>query len=202
MKRSARMNRGRGFARPEPRPAKVIGDGYTVRPRAAAVAVADLSAQLVVPVPKVNALQHEGYMNIVRRMACAHCGRPGPSQFCHSDEGKGLAIKSDCRKGWPGCADAPGRIGCHSLVGSTGAFKREHKRTLEDKLAAKTRREVFERGLWPKTLPYWPGDQFPNRGPAAQPEGATDGQAQCPDEKHTRQEERAAREEGRQEVLT
>lgn len=168
MKRSP-MPRGRGFSRPEPKPAKVIE--YTPRARAAAVAVADLSSRMVVTVPKENALQHEGYMDIVRRMACAHCGRPGPSQFCHADEGKGMALKSDSRLGWPGCADAPGWIGCHTLIGSTGTFKRDHRRALEANLGAKTRREVFERGLWPKSLPYWPGDLFPTRGPAAQPEG-------------------------------
>ncbi|MDP3139811.1 MAG: hypothetical protein Q8N17_26175 [Burkholderiaceae bacterium] len=146
------------FRRPPPKPAKVY-EVHTPRPRAVAVAVTDTRARMVVPVPKQSAQQHKGYMDIVRRMACAHCGRHAPSQFCHSDEGKGERYRTDCRRGWPGCADGPGRVGCHTLIGSTGTFKREHKRALEDKLARKTRREVLERGLWPKDLPPWPEDE-------------------------------------------
>ena len=42
---------------------------FVARPRAVAVAVRDDSARMVVPAPKENALQHEVYMAIVRRMA-------------------------------------------------------------------------------------------------------------------------------------
>ena len=143
--------KAKGF---EPRPVKTL-DGYTPRPRAVAVAVRDDSARMVVPVPKENALQHEGYMAIVRRMPCAHCGRQGPSQFAHADEGKGLAIKTDCRRGWPGCADGPGRIGCHTLLGSTGTFTRDQRRHLEESHGAKTRAQIVADGAWPAGLPMW-----------------------------------------------
>lgn len=147
-----------GFAPKVPR-REATQSTYTPRPRAAAVAVHDGKARMVVQVPKENALQHKGYMDTVRRMACAHCGRAAPSQFCHADEGKGLAIKSDCRLGWPGCADGPGRIGCHTLIGSTGAMKREHKRTLEANHGRATRAAVRAAGLWPADLPAWPEDE-------------------------------------------
>lgn len=155
---------------PPPRPVKTI-EGYTPRPRAVAVAVRDESARMVVPVPKENALQHQGYMDLVRRMPCAHCGRRGPSQFCHADMDKGMGIKTDCRLGWPGCADRPGAVGCHTIVGSTGYFKREHRRHLEAAYGEKTRRAIFESGKWPPGLPYWPGDQSPTRREAAHTEG-------------------------------
>ena len=155
---------------PPPRPVKTI-EGYTPRPRAVAVAVADTRARMVVPVPKENALQHAGYMDLVRRMPCAHCGRRGPSQFCHADESKGMSIKSDCRLGWPGCADRPGAVGCHTIVGSTGYFKREHRRHLEATYGEKSRRAIFESGKWPPGLPYWPADgAIPL--PASEPETA------------------------------
>lgn len=118
-----------------------------------AVMVANLDARMTVPVPKLAYVQHEGYMNIVRRMACAHCGRAAPSQFCHSDEGKGAMLKTDCRDGWPGCADGPGRIGCHTLIGSTGAFTRDQRRHLEASYAKATRAAVLATGQWPKDLP-------------------------------------------------
>ena len=118
-----------------------------------AVMVTNLDARMSVPVPKRDYLQHDGYMNIVRRMACAHCGRAGPSQFCHSDEGKGGMLKTDCRRGWPGCADGPGRVGCHTLIGSTGAFTRDQRRHLEATYAKVTREAIRTAGAWPKDLP-------------------------------------------------
>ena len=118
-------------------------------PRAVAERVCDGKARMVVPLPKENALQHQPYMDLVRAMACAHCGRSPRSQFCHSDMDKGLAIKTDCRRGWPGCAV------CHNLIGSTGTFKREHRRMLEDKYAAQTRSAILKAGTWPARLPRW-----------------------------------------------
>lgn len=143
---------------PPPRPVKTIGDGYTPRPRVAPAAAND-AEQLVTPVPKLNYLQHQGYMDTVRRMACAHCGRRGPSQFCHSDENKGMGYRTDCRNGWPGCADGPGRVGCHTMVGSTGMFTRDQRRALERHLAAKTRAAIIAAGRWPADLPMLEGDE-------------------------------------------
>lgn len=149
-----------GFARPAPKPAKV----YEVHtPRARECAVYDGKARLTLslPRPKDNAIQHRGYMDAVRRMACAHCGRAGPSQFCHSDlggngnGGKGAHYKSDCRLGWPGCADRPGARGCHSLIGSAGTFTRFVRHRLEAELSRKTRADVVASGQWPKDLPLW-----------------------------------------------
>lgn len=164
MKRSA--FKPKGFT---PRPAKQVE--YTPRARAVAVAANDTSARMVVQVPKENALQHKGYMDVVRRMACMHCGRAAPSQFCHADEGKGERIKTDCRRGWPGCADGPGRLGCHSLIGSTGSLKREHKRLLEANYGRATRADVIARGLWPADLPRWPEDESTTSREAATTEG-------------------------------
>lgn len=106
-------------------------------------------ADTVVAVPKENVIQHAGYMDLVRGLPCARCWRPPRSQFCHSDLGKGLGIKTDCRLGWPGCA------ACHHLVGSTGILGREERRRLEAEYSASTRKWIIAAGLWPARLPMW-----------------------------------------------
>ena len=100
-------------------------------------------------VEKENLLQHAGYMDLVRAMPCAHCGAPPKSQFCHSDEGKGTSIKSDCRNGWPGCDR------CHKAIGTSRIYPKEQRRALEAEMARQTREQIEKSGLWPKNLPRW-----------------------------------------------
>lgn len=104
---------------------------------------------VVVAVDKESALQHAGYMDLVRAMPCAHCGRAPRSQFCHTDETKGMGIKTDCRKGWPGCDE------CHFAIGTQRVYPRNERRALEARYAAQTRDAILAAGLWPKTLPLW-----------------------------------------------
>jgi hypothetical protein len=108
-----------------------------------------LLASLSAPIEKDNPLQHQGYMDIVRAMPCAHCGRPPRSQFCHSDEGKGMGIKSDCRQGWPGCPE------CHEAIGTNRIYPRHQRRALEAEMARQTRAQIEASGQWPKNLPKW-----------------------------------------------
>lgn len=100
-------------------------------------------------VGKENMLQHEGYMAVVRTLPCAHCGRAGPSQFCHADMGKGTGIKTDCRRGFPGCPE------CHVLLGSSGKISRVERRELESLYGMVTRAKVHALGAWPLRLPAW-----------------------------------------------
>jgi hypothetical protein len=83
-------------------------------------------------------------------MPCRRCGRAGPSQFCHADEGKGIGIKTDCRRGWPGCPE------CHEFVGSTGKLGKEGRRLLEAVMGLSTRTTILLEGQWPASLPLWP----------------------------------------------
>lgn len=99
--------------------------------------------------PKENALQHLGYINLVRALPCAHCFKLPRSQFCHTDLGKGRGIKTDCRRGWPGCA------ACHELIGSTGKLGKAERRRIEALYAAETRAKIIAAGKWPKRLPLW-----------------------------------------------
>jgi hypothetical protein len=162
MKRSAPLKPGKGFKRPTwtPKPCKAIE--YQPRPRAAAVAVADTRARMVVQVPKAEPLQHEGYMAAVRKLPCYRCGVVGFTQFCHSDEGKGAAIKTDCREGWPGCGPHyEGGVlvnGCHYLVGTQRIYLKELRRKFEDEAARHTRSVIRSRGEWPADLEPWPED--------------------------------------------
>ena len=158
MKRTP-MKRGAGFKRPVYERAKQ--PLYRVERHAPSGSM-DMRTG---PIEKENAIQHEGYMRLVRQLPCAHCGRPGsihnPTQFCHADEGKGKSIKTDCRRGYPGCGDdlASNRIGCHTLLGSTGKMPRTIVRILAAQYAAQTRKTIIERGQWPADLPLWQEDE-------------------------------------------
>jgi hypothetical protein len=129
---------------------------YVPRPRAVAVAVAG-PARMSVPLPKEMLIQHEGYMAAVRKLPCAGCGRTSGIQFCHADEGKGVGIKTDCRRGWPGCGPRLLDPGCHEYVGRR--MTKPERRKFEDLAAFRTRASIRELGLWPKDLPAWPGDE-------------------------------------------
>lgn len=112
-------------------------------------------SKTVVAIPKENALQHAGYEAAVRKLPCAMCGVVGFTQFCHSDEGKGTGIKTDCRRGWPGCGPHNGQPGCHWIVGTSGRLPREERRAFEARAAQQTRQAVIAMGAWPKRLPLW-----------------------------------------------
>lgn len=109
----------------------------------------------LVAVEKENPLVCEAYRRLVRAMPCKHCGRPPQSEFAHSDESKGMGIKSDDRTGWPGCKDRIGERGCHYLIGTARIFPKAERRELEARYARETRAAVIASGKWPKSLPLW-----------------------------------------------
>jgi hypothetical protein len=106
-------------------------------------------------VPKEQVLESAAYENLVRAMPCAHCGQPPRSQFCHTDMGKGLGIKTDVRRGWPGCGPHGHEPGCHWLLGTSGRIPRAQRRELEARYAAQTRAAILAAGKWPKSLPLF-----------------------------------------------
>ncbi|MDO9236204.1 MAG: hypothetical protein Q7U28_09265 [Aquabacterium sp.] len=109
--------------------------------------------------PKENVLTSLIYQARVRKLPCARCGIVNFIQFCHSDEGKGIGIKTDDRRGWPGCGLhlEGGKMvnGCHWFVGTSGELKREERRALEAQYSSETRAKILQRGEWPKNLPIW-----------------------------------------------
>jgi hypothetical protein len=114
------------------------------------VVAAPAPARPIISLPKSQPRRSQAYLRWVSSLHCAHCGKAPPNQACHSDEGKGLGIKSGDDSAWPGCADSPGRVGCHSIVGSSGLFTRDQRRTLEATRAADTRERARRTGNWPK----------------------------------------------------
>lgn len=103
------------------------------------------------PAPKpAPMLQSKPYMAAVRSLGyCMRCRRYCSPQFCHRDQGKGMALKTDCREGWPGCPE------CHYIVGTSGQYPKEERRALELELGWRTRQALKAAGLWPAGVPMW-----------------------------------------------
>lgn len=129
-----------------------------VKPWAAALSAATLKPRASTyaggtsgePVAKEEMSQHAGYMAAVRDLGyCMRCRIACRPQFCHADMGKGIGIKTDVRRGWPGCAE------CHWIVGTSGQYPKEQRRALEAELAQRTRQAVIAAGTWPANLPMY-----------------------------------------------
>lgn len=154
------MRRGAGIKQrtPDLKPAgrQWTGDALPSQEPRRLLTLDDGHERSAVSRPKRVYLRSETYRRFVASMHCAHCHRAGPSQAAHSDsaaDGKGLGIKACDSAIWPGCADGPGRQGCHSLIGATGNFTREHAQALAARYIEQTQREAVERGAWPKGWP-------------------------------------------------
>ena len=133
---------------------------YIPRPSPAATkaqrkAILARTSDVARPHPKENVLVCEAYRYLVRLLPCAHCGYPAPSQFCHADQGKGMSIKTDDRRGWPGCGPRTGNVGCHYLIGMSGTISKTERRQLESGYARWTRDTIIAAGDWPRKLPLW-----------------------------------------------
>ncbi len=128
---------------------KVYEGANPGKPRTISLARTDGSARMAVPIPKDEPVRDEAYRRLVAGWDCAHCGKGGPSQFAHGDEGKGMAIKACDLTGYPLCADGPGRQGCHSVIGASGMFTRDQRRRLESGYAAQTRERAASMGKLP-----------------------------------------------------
>ena len=100
--------------------------------------------------PKERPRRSKRYRQWVAALACSHCGRPGPSQAAHGDQGKGMQIKACDSTCWPACADRPGEAGCHSLFGASGELGRAVRRMLEESYAAAVRDRARTEGAYPK----------------------------------------------------
>ena len=105
--------------------------------------------------PKEAPERHEGYRRLTAMLPCAHCGVVGYSQAAHADFGKGGHIKSDDRTCYPACADRPGVVGCHSMIGASGSMTRDERRSLEAQYARDTREIILLSGHWPDDLPQF-----------------------------------------------
>jgi hypothetical protein len=79
-------------------------------------------------------------MAVVRRMRCARCGIKGFTQFCHSDEGKGMGIKvSDAL-----CAALC--VECHRELDQGKDMKRQERHEMWDQAYIRTVQLLIEQG--------------------------------------------------------
>lgn len=102
-------------------------DGYTIKPRAPALARSDGKARLVVPIPKLEPVRDEDYRRWVATLPCIRCGLEGYSQAAHGPS-LGRGLKACDRSCVPLCADAGARQGCHSKVDQYIAYSRAERR--------------------------------------------------------------------------
>jgi hypothetical protein len=137
-----------GFKRPQIERKRTVQTPVPEHLRRNATMVS-LRGEFSAPIEKEGAIQHKGYMDAVRSLPCAHCGKSPRSEFCHSDEGKGTGIKSDCRLGWPGCHE------CHDAIGTRRIYHKELRRAIEAAMAKQTRAQIELLGLWPANLPRY-----------------------------------------------
>lgn len=103
-------------------------------------------------VEKEGAIQSPAYERAAKALGyCMRCDKhstgAGSLDFCHADLGKGQGLKTDSRRGWPGCRS------CHECVGRE--LSRAARRAVEYLLGVMTRAAIDEAGTWPKRLPRW-----------------------------------------------
>ncbi|HOU64476.1 MAG TPA: hypothetical protein PK861_00390 [Thermomonas sp.] len=127
---------------------------YTARPRAAAVAVHDGKARMVVPVPKREYVRDERLRDMCRAMACQHCygatcGNVGVT-WAHSNQGrhgKGKNIKaSDQFVAAMGTA-------CHAELDQGKTHTQAQKVAIWERAHARTVALALQLGTWPAGVP-------------------------------------------------
>lgn len=142
------------MSREERRAASAARTMAQCTPRASTVvACAPVSA----PVVKEAPAQSEAYRRLVAALPCAHCGVQGLSQHAHLNLGKGMAMKTDDRTGFPLCCTRPDEEGCHVRFDQyrlvPGGADAHHE--LGKTYGAQTRAQIRNSGQWPKRLPVW-----------------------------------------------
>ncbi|MBJ2142553.1 hypothetical protein JC796_17560 [Delftia acidovorans] len=111
--------------------------------------------------PKAEILTCEAYRRAVASLPCISCGICGFSQHAHLNLGKGFALKTDDRTGFPLCCTRPGIEGCHAAYDQYRLVEggREGHRAYGLEWGRITRHTIQQRGLWPARLPLWKEDQ-------------------------------------------
>lgn len=123
-------------------PKEATQSTYTARPRAAAVAMVNTRAKMVVPIPKPQPVRDADYLRLVATLPCAWCGVRGLSQAAHANQGKGMGTKSSDATAMPLCGPRPGEVGCHALVDQGGVLTKDQRRELEELWGNQTRMKL------------------------------------------------------------
>ena len=130
-----------------PKPPKQM-DGYTPRPRSAAVAVAG-PARAILSLPKKPPVRDTRLRDMCRGMACQHCGMAGERagvSWAHSNQskhGKAGAMKASdvyvAALCWV----------CHTRLDQGKDWTQEEKVAMWNAAHAKTVALALKRGTWP-----------------------------------------------------
>lgn len=109
------------------------------------------------PIEKENPLRSEAYRRAVASLPCTWCGIVGYSQHAHLNLGKGFALKTDDRTGFPLCCARPGIEGCHIAYDQYRLIEggRDAHHAYGQEWGRITRHTILEQGLWPQRLPLW-----------------------------------------------
>lgn len=100
--------------------------------------------------PKFTYIRSPALLAAVRTLDCQHCGRHGPSDPAHSNQGahgKGKAIKASdvfvaalCRV-------------CHQMVDQGSTLSQDERIEVWSSAWRRTVRELVRRGMWPTRIP-------------------------------------------------
>lgn len=113
------------------------------------------------PVTKDAPVRSEAYRRAVASLPCAYCDIEGYSQHAHENEGKGKSQRLDDRRAMPLCCTRPGIEGCHVAFDQYRLVPggRQAHVALGRAMAAKTRRQLNDLGLWPAGIPQFTEDE-------------------------------------------
>lgn len=103
------------------------------------------SSDVPVTVPKESPVRSEAYRRLVASLPCWMCRASAPSQCAHVDFGKGAGIKACDLQTFPLCADRPGRVGCHTVMGATGTHTKDIRRHMERAAVRDTQNTLLRR---------------------------------------------------------
>jgi len=110
------------WKRPPRRPAKQIGGNIGSR---ATVVVPVIESAAPFVTRKTDRLVSESYRRFVSLHSCMRCGKSGPSQCAHANEGKGMGWKVCDRRTFPLCPE------CHEEIDQSRGLTRDQRRDLE-----------------------------------------------------------------------
>jgi hypothetical protein len=91
--------------------------------------------------PKPSTFRSEKLRRAIATLPCMDCGRQGDTQAAHSNQGKGMAIKSSDARVAALCTR------CHGSLDQGGAMSKLDRRAYEDEMVLRTYVALMENGL-------------------------------------------------------
>lgn len=157
------MKRGGGF-KVEPNPGSTLKRGGFRLPVFVPVQMAaptpvqggvwTPTSDVVIALPKQNAIESEPFRRLVAAMPCIYCNLADHSQAAHPPP-TGKGIKEDDRECFPLCCCRPLVPGCHFRFDQYQIFPSEVIREVAADWGKRVRSEILQAGAWPAGLPLF-----------------------------------------------